>query len=72
MPDVPMVPKPPPLETAATSAGDVAEPMPPRTMGWVMPRRSQMRVCIMVSLSHCTLRLVSFTSFVHFAISDLM
>jgi hypothetical protein len=31
--DVPSVPKPPPFDTAATSFADVAEPMPPRTMG---------------------------------------
>ena len=42
--EVPKVPSPPLFETAATRGPEVAVPMPPRTIGWVMPRRSQMRV----------------------------
>src|SRR5690348_15977679 len=45
--EVPSVPKPPALETAATSGAVVALPMPPSTIGCGMPSRSQMRVRIM-------------------------
>ena len=40
----PSTPRPPASETAATSAGDVAVPMPPRTMGCSIPNSSQIRV----------------------------
>src|SRR6266576_4517688 len=45
--EVPSVPNPPALETAATSGAVVALPMPPNTIGWGMLSRSQMRVRIM-------------------------
>ncbi len=40
----PSTPSPPASETAATSAGDVPVPIPPRTIGCSMPSSSQIRV----------------------------
>ena len=49
--DQPSAPRPPARDTAATSAGDVAEPMPPSPIGCSIPRRSQTGVRIMVRSS---------------------
>jgi hypothetical protein len=42
-------PRPPAFDTAATKAGDVAEPMPPSAIGCSMFNRSQTAVLIMIS-----------------------
>ena len=42
-----MIPRPPPLETAAASFPSEIQAMPPWKMGYSMPKRSQMGVLIM-------------------------
>jgi hypothetical protein len=37
----PRIPSPPALETAATKGTEVPEPIPPSTIGWTIPKRSQ-------------------------------